>query len=184
MSSAGIMEPDQVRSKMKRAKEVIDESLRIPGREHRDGDPEIPSGARRVRKLAHEAGWDVEVIYARGITQTPKLIHMIALRMRRDHQRVTALWEADARVEKLTWRLGYAGMLGAFITGKENRVNAFPFTLSNDEMKGVLEGEPMTRMLVTNAQYESIENEDKATRFIPESEFRAPYARKKKEKGG
>lgn len=169
------LEPDQVKTKMKKVKEVIDESLRIPGRSWETGDPDIPSAARTVRKLASEAGWDIDVVYARGITQTPKLVHMIAFRMMREHQRVTAIWEAPVIEGKLAWKFTYAGTLGGFIAGKESKVKPFPFTLSSDEMKGILKAEPICRLPLLDAQYETIMNEDKAKYFIPESEFRAPY---------
>lgn len=183
MSGAGIMEPDAVKSKMKKVKEVIDESLRIPGRPYQDGDPDFPASARTVRKLAMEAGWSVEVIYARGITPQPKLVHMIALRCQRLNQRVTAVWEADARVEKLSWKFTYAGTLGVFAIGRKDEEavtpKAFPFTLSSDEMKGVLKGEPLHRSIIMDSQYDAITNEDKAEYLIPEREFRAPYVKVK-----
>jgi hypothetical protein len=185
MSSAGIMEPDAVKSKMKKEKEVIDPDLRIAGRPAQAGDPDLPAPARSVRKVAMEAGWEVEVIYARGITSTPKLVHIYALRMKRLHQRVTAIWEADARTEKIAWKFTYAGTLGLFAIAKKDEPSvtpkAFPFTLSSDEMKGVLKAPPIHRQLIMDAQYESITNEDKHEYLIPESEFRAPFARKKKE---
>jgi len=184
MSSAGIMEPDQVKSKMKKVKEVIDEDLRIPGRPPKAGDPEMPNPARLVRKTAMEAGWEVEVIYARGITPQPKLVHMYALRMARLHQRVTAVWEADARAEKTAWKFSYAGILGVFAIGKTTEESvtpkAFPFPLSSDEMKGVLKAEPLHRSVIMDGQYNAITNEDKAEYLIPESEFRAPYVKEKK----
>jgi hypothetical protein len=189
MSGAGLMEPDNAKSKMKKVKEVIPEELRIPGRPARAGDPELPTSCRSVRKLAMEAGWDVEVIYARGITSTPKLVHIYALRMVRGGQRVSATWYADATADKLTWKFTYAGMIGTFVIGKKDgsapTPKAFPFTLSSDEMKGVLKGEPMKRILMMDGQYDAIQNEDKADYFIPEAEFRAPYKkapRPKKEK--
>lgn len=181
MSSAGIMEPDAVKSKMKRVKEEIDPDLRIAGRPAQAGDPDLPAPARSVRKVAMEAGWDVEVIYARGITQTPKLVHIYALRMRRLHQRVTAIWEADARAEKMAWKFTYAGTLGLFAIGKKDEPTvtpkAFPFTLSSDEMKGILKAPPLHRSVIMDAQYDAITNEDKHEYLIPESEFRAPYKR-------
>lgn len=180
------MEPDQVKSKMKKVKEAIDPDLRIAGRPPKAGDPDLPAPARSVRKLAMEAGWTVEVIYARGITPTPKLVHIYALRMNRLHQRVTAIWEADARAEKVAWKFTYAGTLGVFAIGKTDEPTvtpkAFPFTLSSDEMKGVLKAEPIHRAVIMDKQYEAILNEDKHEYLISESEFRAPYARKKKEK--
>ena len=180
MSSAGIMEPDQVKSKVKKVKEVIDPDLRIAGRPAQAGDPDLPAPARSARKVAMEAGWEVEVIYARGITPSPKLVHIYALRMKRLHQRVTAIWEADARAEKIAWKFTYAGTLGGFLAGKENRLKAFPFTLSSDEMKGILKAPPIHRQLIMDAQYASITNEDKHEYLIPESEFRAPYVKEKK----
>ena len=188
MSSAGIMEPDAVKSKMKKVKEVIDPDLRIPGRLAQAGDPELPAPARSVRKVAMEAGWDVEVIYARGITATPKLVHMYALRMSRLHQRVTAVWEADARAEKMAWKFTYAGTLGVFAIGKKDEPTvtpkAFPFTLSSDEMKGLLKAPPLHRSVIMDAQYEAITNEDKHEYLIPESQFRAPYKKAPRAKKG
>lgn len=177
MSGAGIMEPDQAKSKMKKVKEVIDPALRIPGRLALPSDPAQPKPVIATRKMAAEAGWDVETIYARGITDTPKLIHIYGLRMTRATQSVTAIWNADARAAKLEWKFTYAGTLGGFITGNDNTLKRFPFTISSDEMKGLLKAQPTTRILMLDSQYEIVASEDKVERFIPHSEFQAPYKR-------
>lgn len=170
------LEPDQVKTKMKKVKPVIDEALRIPGRPALPSDPSLPSSVVSTRKLATTAGWDAELIYARGITSTPKLVHIYALRMTRRGNAVTATWYAEVVEGKLTWKLSYSGMLGAWISQKGD-VKRFPFTLSSDEMKGVLKSEHMTRLLVMDNHYDTIENGDKEKYFIPEREFRAPYVK-------
>ena len=186
MSGAGIMEPDHVKGKMKKAKEVVSEDLRIPARPAEAGDPALPKSVVDARKLATTAGWSCELIYARGITSTPKLVHIYALRMTRDGKQVSATWYADAIEGKLTWKFNYAGTIGGWLTTRKEDgaviVKPFPFTLSSDEMKGLLKAEPMKRVLLMDSQYDSITNEDKSKYFISEAEFRAPYKRVPKPK--
>ena len=186
MSAAGIMEPETTKTKMRQVKEVIDPSLCIPGRAPAPGDPDLPPAARSVHKSALENGWSVEVIYAQGITTTPRLVHMYTLRMARGGQGVVGVWTADARSGKMSWSFGYAGIKGVWLLGSAGGVDAqeIAFSLNATEMKAVIKAEPMTRKLISNSQYDSILSEHKDSLFIPEREFRAPYKKAPRAKKG
>lgn len=62
---------------------------------------ETPKVAADLAKLAAEHGWEARVTYARGTTDsdTPKLIHSIAVRMRRDAQVAAAVWTSPVELK-------------------------------------------------------------------------------------
>jgi hypothetical protein len=75
-------------------------------------DGEIPTGARRLAKLAADAGWDVEPTYARGTTidrhgRPGGLIHSLAVRMRfpGTGYRAVAVWTSPAASDgSMKWK--------------------------------------------------------------------------------
>ncbi len=170
------LEPDHVKAKMKKVKEVIDPNLRIKGRPWQSGDPDIPKPVTDLRKSATASGWDVATIYARGITSTPKLVHVYAVQMVRGKQRVTATWEAPVIDGKLTWKFTYAGTLGMWIDAVNNGgspiIQPFPFTLNSVEMKRLIKAPPMERHVIMDDQYHASILEDKDEHLISETEFR------------
>lgn len=68
-------------------------------------DVEIPTGARRVAKVAATAGWAVVATYARGTCpgRTPHVVDSLALRMRRGRHRAVAVWHGTKFTFACAW---------------------------------------------------------------------------------
>lgn len=64
---------------------------------------ETPKPAADLARVATEHGWEAVITYARGTTDTdtPKLIHSIAVRMTRGAQRAAAVWTSPVEMKVL-----------------------------------------------------------------------------------
>lgn len=94
------MEAETVKTKAKPKKEHVDHPA--PEVMAREATPdEIPKTAATLARIATESGWEVSVTYARGTTYSdhPKLVHSIAVRMRREGQRAAAAWMAPVELK-------------------------------------------------------------------------------------
>lgn len=94
------MEAETAKPKAKPKKERIEHAP--PEVTTRDATAEeTPKVAADLAKLAAEHGWEARVTYARGTTDsdTPKLIHSIAVRMRRGAQVAAAVWASPVELK-------------------------------------------------------------------------------------
>lgn len=138
MSAGGIMEPDVVR-KVAGAKKAMTHTHPEPEVTARPVvDEVIPRSVASMAKLAEGAGWSVEITYARGTTYStqPRLVHSLAVRMRRDGRRAVAVWTCPADGEKWTFQFG--GRLGGWQCQKTGLSGTMPVKLSSAELKHYL----------------------------------------------
>ena len=98
---------------------------------------ETPGVAVSLRKLADRNGWDVTVTYARGTTHTtqPRLVHSIAVRMRRGHQRAVAVWTAPVGPLKLSWKFELGARLGRWKCLFSLQEGVLPIKLGNAALR-------------------------------------------------
>lgn len=104
---------------------------------------EIPKVAQTLATLATSHGWEATVTYARGTLPTtqPRLVHSVAVRMRRGHQKAVAVWNAPADGRKVTWKFELGARLGRWKCLFTSTHGVIPIKLGSAELKAYLTSE-------------------------------------------
>lgn len=102
-------------------------------------EEETPKPAADLAKLARENGWDVTVTYARGTTDSdsPKLVHSIAVRMQRGVQRAVAVWMSPVE-GKASWTRQMGARLGRWSCQKSGMSGPMPVKMSSVDLRAHL----------------------------------------------
>lgn len=130
------MEADTVKTKLKRERvpwappEVV----------AREATPEeTPKPAATLAKQAREAGWVTVVTYARGTTDSdsPKLVHSVAVRMCRGPQRAVTVWTCPVE-GKASWTRQMGARLGRWKCEASGLDGLIPIKLGANDLKTYL----------------------------------------------
>lgn len=130
------MEADSVKKKATPRKHVDHPPPECGAREA--AAEEMPRPAVTLAKVARECGWEVAVTYARGTTDStqPRLVHSIAVRMRRGAQVAVAAWMRT--VDSGSWKFELGARLGTWRDHGTGMRGLIPVKLGSNDLKAYI----------------------------------------------